>query len=733
MFPPRPPRPQRQGKLPRRVLTGCRDGVTRNPLIIARRRQTINTGSGRQVSSKDRQNLPPRALVALALLCTLAAPVAAGRAQMWEAPLDTLEMAETPPAWIPQDLQISRKVLPVVSATTLPAAAAPARPPRLDDPLGAAQQFHLARRSLAAGAGDAALAQVREAVRRDPGEAAYAWWLAWRALRAWDLEFIEAVPRAVRATHADLTTWKRLQLLGHQASLLWLALFWTLVTAAYLFRFGGHLKHDLSALLLRSPRHSPRRWTLPALLAALLLLRPGWLALLATISIPLLLYARPRARLLLSGVWLATAAALLPVWPALRTALPAVDPASETVLLLRADVQPPTAATIRALEQRLAEAGDDPARTARLRLALGIQATRAGDYDAGRRLFTAILAQGRGNVAALVNLANNEYYLGRYDVAVEGYREASRLAPESGAIQHNLAQAYNKKLFFKESTEALARAAQLGFAAPAWDDATGEANGFAPVVYLSHDRGDLEACARAEAARYPALAHVAAWTPWLGERFSWLWLQLLLLWALAVAAILRLPAARRSRVCTNCSTVICGVCGHARGDDELCDACNGTAARARSELVLATLLKNRSRDQELAFIARARRFNRLLPGASNLIAGKPLLGLARLTLLATAWALIAFGWAFNLMSAWDLPGLLLPEETVSPLLLPLPIHAWSGPTGWSLVAGAVLLGLLYLTTYAGHESFRRGRSAGQPRAMYRVEEQQARREAGGFR
>ncbi len=69
------------------------------------------------------------------------------------------------------------------------------------------------------------------------------------------------------------------------------------------------------------------------------------------------------------------------------------------------------------------------------------------------------------------------------------------------------------------------------------------------------------------------------------------------------------------------------------------------------------------------------------------------------------------------MATWDLPGLLLPEETLQPLLLPLPAYAWTGPRGWSFVAGLLLAGALYLSTWLGHDKFRRSRPARLPKQI----------------
>jgi hypothetical protein len=71
-------------------------------------------------------------------------------------------------------------------------------------------------------------------------------------------------------------------------------------------------------------------------------------------------------------------------------------------------------------------------------------------------------------------------------------------------------------------------------------------------------------------------------------------------------------------------------------------------------------------------------------------------GLSRLLFLALALFLMLFGWCFDLSQPWDLPGLILSEEAIHPLWLPLPAVAWSGPVEFPVLLGGLLVFVLYL-------------------------------------
>jgi hypothetical protein len=150
------------------------------------------------------------------------------------------------------------------------------------------------------------------------------------------------------------------------------------------------------------------------------------------------------------------------------------------------------------------------------------------------------------------------------------------------------------------------------------------------------------------------------------------------------------------RSCKNCGWVICYSCCLVRDGAWLCHSCGETADRAKSKMVLATLLKNRSRAQGLKNAQRLSRLGRLLPGAGHLAAGQLGKGLVRLILLTTSLFLLLCGWAFDPSALFTNPGLLLPEETIHPVWFPLPAAAWPGPLSITVVLGGLLFLALYL-------------------------------------
>ncbi len=613
--------------------------------------------------------------------------------QAW---LDSINAAGTTTSWPAGVLEISRKVLPDVQATTLPETAAPAQPPRLADPVDGAYQFHLAQKALLSGNLALAGEKARSAALADPDQPRYRWWLSGLTLRRFDpAALMDVLPSAIRATLEHPIDRKHMLLQGHLALLLYLGLFWTLLVAAYLFRYWQDLGHDLSALAFRSRLHRVRTG-MPLLLPVVaVLLRPGWFAALALLSVPLLVKARGKAAIPLLTVWATVTLLCIPGWPALRNAVPAVDPASETTLLAEAGHQPASPHLTTALQRALAEA-QDPARRTRLQMALGLQMAMRGSYEESNRLFQAVLNRQPEHVGAHVGLANNTYYLGRFDAAVQEYLTAQQLAPASGEIPYNLAQAYFRKLFVPEAEDALRQCRQLGFDPPAWQDPTGEANAFTPVIYLGPSDQEIEASSRWEAGRYPHLAHLSAWEPWLGA-------PPLPLWAVLAGSLLAAAAfgfwrihLGRPRACASCGCPICARCGDTYEAVWLCAICAETAGRAKSDMVRGTLLKNRSRSLEFGRASRRRTMGRLLPGSGLLAAGEPWGGCVRLSLLAGALFLLLFSWAFDLTSRWEVPSLLLTEEAIHPFWFPLPAAAWPGFLAWPVLVGCVLFLSLYI-------------------------------------
>ncbi len=646
----------------------------------------------RPATSRPRPAVPATA-VALALLLSQGVAHAASTS----APLDTLHVVAPPSPYESADatMGLSRNLLPDIEATSLPRVKPPQLPPRLDDPVAGEARFLAARR--AARAGDNANVQqlLDDAVQKGTEPARLRWWQLSQALRDLDpVTVIWALPKSLRAAWHEPLAAPRLLILAHQGALQLLAIFWTLLLVAYYAVYWRFLAHDLAARLLRDHRQRVPAWLPLLIVAAALATRPGWLGMLSLLSIPIVIHARGRNRGPLVATWVCALLLVFPSWPPLREAVVALDPHSETVLLERAVTEPADALLLTELRERLAKA-DDPARRARLQVAVATQESRRGRFTASNDLLREALAVNPSHIPALVAMANNAYFQSRHDDAVTGYRRARELAPDRGEIPYNLAQVYFKKLFVPEAGQALQDARDLGFDPPSWK--AQDASAFSPVIYLGFDRGELHASARGEAASYPPLAHLAAWNAFLGV--SELPPFVLLGALLALALLLTYWSAHHdeSRTCDNCGQEICRECCLRRDGQWLCHSCGETADRARSGMVLATLLKNRSRAAGLARTAVLCRLARWMPGIGHLALGQPHRAAARLFVAAGAVFLIAAAWAFDPATSWRTPGLVLAEETVHPLWLPLPAAAWDGPAAWPLGVGVVLLLLIQIS------------------------------------
>jgi hypothetical protein len=633
-----------------------------------------------------------------------------GHAVAADAPLDTLREASGPGAspYDAPDLDISRRWLPEVTASTVPVSRTPKQPPRIDDPLAGSYRYHLARQAAVAANAAAINTNMQAAIQAAPHHPRYQWWQSVQAIKRFDTATLSRVlPGSFRAMVDSPVGRGPFVIAAHQGALLATAFFWTVLVVALYLSWWRNIAHDVGAMFLANPRHRPRA-VLPLLVPLLIAaFRPGWLGFLAIMSVPLLIQTRGKARGLLLVTWLLTMALVFPNWPALRNAVPAVDPGSEVTLLNEATHMPPATDVTSQLRDRLGKA-EDPDRKDRLTVALGIQEARRGRYDTSNRLFTRVLKHDPQNFAALVGRANNIYYLGRLDEALAGYGEAARHHPTRGEVPYNMAQVYFKKLFVPEAGDALEKARALGFAPVAADNAPTKRNGYSAVVYPTLTAREMSAACAFEAPLYPPLVTISSWRALLGVPPLPLYILVGVPFMAALLLVMWWSRQNDPRNCENCGMPLCSNCCKVRDGDWLCAGCGETAERSKSELVLATLLKNKSRAEGMAHSARIVRLGRLLPGAGHFASGHFWAGWLRISLVAAGLFLVCAGWAFDPGAELATPGLLLVEETIHPVWFPLPANLWPGWNGLTVLAGGILLVVAWIIALLDGPGLRRG-------------------------
>jgi hypothetical protein len=665
-----------------------------------------------QMKSRTLMIVPALCLALLAPWRPAGAAVAASGAQTAAAPLDTFitepQVPAPDPRYAQPHVEISRRVLPEMTGSAAQTGRLSKQPPRLDDPLGAAVAYRQARQAAMSDDPGGAMTSMAAALEAAPGQPRYQLWSVASSVRAMDTATLAKVlPASVRSLVDSPIARGPLVIATHQGLLLATTIFWTVLVAALWLGRWRLLAHDLSATLLKDRRHRPRLVMPVLILLVALLLRPGWLGLLALLSVPVLVRTRGRRHNLLMLTWLCALCLTFPNWPLLREAVPVIDPASEVTLLLQGSTLPPSASLIDALNRQLAQA-EEPARKARLLTALGIQEARRGAFAASNARFQEALKHEPYAFAATVGIANNRYYLGELDDSATAYREAASRWPNRGEIPFNLAQVQFKKLFVPEATASLDRARQLGFDPPRANHEPNPRGGFSAVVYPGLTDQQLKAACTWEGAGYPPLVTVSAWRNLLGAPPVPLYLLVgapLLLGLLATAWAGRKP--RHAHECDNCGAPLCRACSGVHDGACLCAACNETAIRSRSDLVLGTLLKNRGRTEGLAHSARIVRMGRVVPGSGHLATGCFWGGWMRLSMVSFGLFLIAAAWAFDPGAEWNTPGLLLPGETINPAWFPLPSAAWPGLHGLPVMLGAVLLCLVWLTAMLDAPTLRR--------------------------
>ena len=629
------------------------------------------------------------------------------------APLDTLRSSsgaedEVDPRYLGADIDITRKELPDVQATVVPQSKPPKRPPRLKHPLSGEWFFQEARMNASLGDRPAAQENIKQALAIDPENHRFQWWQANEALRALDTPtLIGSLPKIVHTLLSSPVALGRLVVPFHQGTILLVAWFWTLLVIAIYFAWWQNLAHDLGAMIFRDRTHRLRLW-LPLLLPlAFIALRPGWLGFLALMSVPLMIQTRGKLRSLLATAWVMAIMLAFPAWPLLHLAPPAIDPDSEVTLLADACLQEPSAATGNRLRSSL-ETANNADRQARLRIALGIQEARLGRFKTSNNLFKKVLKHDPDNFAALIGVANNTYYQGNLDQALLRYQQAQTVHPRQGEVGYNMAQVYFKKLFIPEATAALEKSRELGFFAPTHMDKRTRNQGYSPVVYpgLSNDNL-LQACAF-EAENYPPMVSISAWQNFLGSPPLPLFLVLIVPLFLTVALILWWSRQQDPRECENCGVPLCRDCCRVRDAAWLCPACGETAARSRSDVVLATLLKNRSRDEGMKNTHRVVRLGHFIPGSGHLASEHFMAGWLRISLAAWGCFLMTAGWIFDCGAKWKSPGMILSPEAIDPLWFPLPRDLWTGWMDLPVIVGAGLLVIVAIIALLDGQNLRQG-------------------------
>lgn len=663
---------------------------------------------------KQKQTMRLRDLAPLVILVSLCLP-----GMVWaqsgpaNAPLDTLHIAESTanevdPRYKGSDIEISRKKLPDVQATIVPKSHQPKKPPRLIHPLSSLWYFQEAR--VAAKLDDRDLAQknVKQALAIDPENHRFQWWQANQALQTLDTPtLIAALPQIVHTLLISPVARGHLIVPMHQGAILLVAWFWTLLVMAVYLGWWHNIAHDLGAMIFKDRSHRLRLW-LPLLVPlAFVALRPGWFGFLALMSVPLLIQTRGKLRGLLAATWIMATVLAFPAWPILHLAPPAIDPNSEVTLLADACRQEPSGITSHRLRENLGTANNAD-RQARLRVALGIQEARRGRFKTSDSLFKKVLQHDPDNFAALVGLANNTYYRGHLDQALSRYQQAQAVHPKQGEAGYNMAQVYFKKLFIPEATAALEKARQLGFYAPTHMDKRTRSQGYSPVVYPGLSNEDLlQACAF-EAENYPPLVTISSWQNFLGSPPLPLFLVLIVPLLLALVLIMWWSHQNDPRECENCGLTLCRDCCRVRDSAWLCPVCGETAARSRSDVVLATLLKNRSRDEGMKSSLRVVRLGRSIPGAGHLASHRFAAGWLRISLAAWGCFLMSAGWIFDSGAQWKSPGIILPPESFDPLWLPLPRDLWTGWMSLPMLVGAGLLLITGIIALFDEQNLRQG-------------------------
>jgi tetratricopeptide (TPR) repeat protein len=536
-----------------------------------------------------------------------------------------------------------------------------------DDFANARLDFRQAERALASGDPVRARQLLTQAAEEDPRFYQPHQALAWLDVRAGRPtmlgEFLEAT--------WDRWSGYRNQVLAATNALISLNLvigfflIWT--SALLLVRYLPYLHHRVArSVLNENHRNRYARPLWPAILAPFAIaLSWGIVPWLALTIVVVWVHADRRPRKLLAAALILLIAQ--GTWPRpVGAILTGTEPSSRPALVERAAYEPPSRALLQEVDRALERHQDDPD----LLSARGLLLARRGDFEPAATTLRRSLELRPDDPNATSNLAAVHFFRGDVDRAVAGFQRAVALDSTRAVSFYNLSQAYLQKLYLKEGGAALQSALSRDFSLTSQVERLPRG----AVYFLRPDLLDSWRIAWASNADLTPFDLLHPHRRWLGVPPSHVvaWLS----GTLVLSGLLGLAFPRRKLVfeCANCGSL---TCRHCRGEHEgavLCTDCSAIARRAKSEVVLTTMLRNRRREADTRYQDWLRGFDRALPGAGRLMDGVQRRGVITAIAVSVAITAIVLGEA--------------------------PIHdTWGGPqqalvTG-PRIAGAVLLALLY--------------------------------------
>lgn len=416
------------------------------------------------------------------------------------------------------------------------------------------------------------------------------------------------------------------------------------VSGLMLIRYLPYVHHRLSrSVLAENHRSRFARWLWPAVLAPFAIAL-GW-GIVPWLSLTILVvwvHADRRPRVMLATALLILVAQA--VWPRpVATILTGTAPSSRAALMDRAAYEPPSRALLNEIDQALADHQDDPD----LLSARGLLLARRGDFESSATTLRRSLQLDPADPLATSNLAAVHFFRGDVDRAVAGFQRAVALDPTRAVSFYNLSQAYLQKLYLKEGGEALQAALSRDFSLAAQVERLPRG----AVYFLRPDLADSWRIAWASNATLTPFDLLEGQRRWLGVPPGHIVYWLIA--TLAGAFLLSFALPRRKLVfeCANCGTL---TCHHCRGEHEgavLCTDCSSIARRAKSEMVLTTMLRNRRRESDSRYQDHLRNLDRWLPGGGRLIDGVQKRGVVSAILMSMAIVAIVLGGA-PLRDAW---------------------------------------------------------------------------------
>jgi len=443
------------------------------------------------------------------------------------------------------------------------------------------------------------------------------------------LHFIEAVKRGTSSFYRSALFSVNMYILFISSAGIALLLF----LLALAVKYNGEIFHKPEEILSRKFKLPRTEYLGLAVLAALLLLRPGFAVYIVLLSALVWRVVSSREKTALVSVIILLAAGSFFIQRT-DSSGPILDEHSVTRKLSLINEQGATDRLI-----GLIRGIDQPEFLAEKNFALGTLMYRRGRLISAREHLKRSITEKNNFIPSYINLGNVYFQQEDFDKALAGYRNALTFDSTSAIAHYNIGQACIKKMHFNLSSSALKKARRFGIE----EYKTGN-----PMVAIRNPevltcgfrKSDLKDIAARESRIESFRLFDRIFRGYVFVPFGWLWF-LLPAGILAGIALNRLlPDEWEIIHCDNCLQTVCPDCVDTSRGLTLCSECTSVVEGLSSVKVMEALLRRRRQKKISDVISGKWRAMGIVPGGTYILKDKRISALMIMMLCSVSFNLL---------------------------------------------------------------------------------------------